>query len=59
MGNLSSNEIDDDYNSCKLSSATVTRLIRFRVFSDFPNDRNDADRLISNLATNALKGQHL
>ena len=54
MGNLPSHETEES-NSCKLSSATVTYLKRFRVFCVFPTDRNNADKLISNLATNALK----
>ena len=54
MGNLPFHETEER-NLCKLSSDTVSYLKRFRVFCEFPTDRNDADKLISNLATNALK----
>ena len=54
MGNLPSHETEER-NRCRLSSDTVSYLKRFGVFCEFPTDRDDADKLISNLATNALK----
>ena len=38
-----------------LSSSTLTELRRFNVFSTFPDDRSQANKLISTEATNALK----
>ena len=53
MGN-SPSQHDSDHPS-KLSNSTVLFLKQFSVLSEFPNDRSNADRIISNEATNALK----
>lgn len=53
MGN-SPSQHDRDHPS-KLSDSTMLFLKQFSVLSEFSNDRSNADRIISNKATNALK----
>ena len=51
MGNISSTT----ERSYELTPQILLLLKPFGIFSEFPNDRIEADRIISNRATNALK----
>ena len=42
-------------NPSTLSPNTLLALKKFRIFEEFPQDRNKADTIIANQATNALK----